>query len=584
MIKAPIKYVYCRKIFDSIIDLLSKKNAKDLLNDNLTNDSKKKIKNKKKNETNNQIPKLENEKELLVDNNKLKDDPIINIVKDEKRINFEENEDLFKNLTVYERSKINLLQDLSVIKNKSNTIDSKDSFKFIKNEIISNEKSMNPDDKLFKDEMKPLIIENKNFQEIARNSSSNMLNNLKFLCENFDQEDPSIAHFLKIHDENINFSDLNDTDSQYTSTHFSDNRSISRIFNKHYFRSPSFDKIIHKDNSNVKKRKSVPPLINSSNAEEDIKENKIEDNLDNLEIKEKSNELLILENKITNDNKSVEIISEKINLPKEEIDLNVEKQLKKSKKKRNQKFKKQIKNNVTKNDEERNKTNLSEKLSQTNKLIGNLQIENINEKIINTPKETNKISEIKNSIYNNIKPSTNKINSAELKITNESESKIYPEISINSSINNQSQNTIKIQSEFNNSLNKKSYLTKNYNKFSKLSLQTNLVYSTQIQQNNLKFNNQQEFLNIPSINYNQSFVNDENIFNKKFIYNLMLTNSQQVFFNENLNIIQCRLHEEIIQFSIGINQFNEYTKMFKLYSIDFIRKSLKKALSNFINK
>ena len=76
-----------------------------------------------------------------------------------------------------------------------------------------------------------------------------------------------------------------------------------------------------------------------------------------------------------------------------------------------------------------------------------------------------KISEIKNSIYNNIKPSTNKINSAELKITNESESKIYPEISINSSINNQSQNTIKIQSEFNNSLNKKSYLTKNYNKF-----------------------------------------------------------------------------------------------------------------------
>ena len=186
-----------------------------------------------------------------------------------------------------------------------------------------------------------------------------------------------------------------------------------------------------------KKRKSVPPLINSSNAEEDIKENKIEDNLDNLEIKEKSNELLILENKITNDNKSVEIISEKINLPKEEIDLNVEKQLKKSKKKRNQKFKKQIKNNVTKNDEERNKTNLSEKLSQTNKLIGNLQIENINEKIINTPKETNKISEIKNSIYNNIKPSTNKINSAELKITNESESKIYPEISINSSINSQ---------------------------------------------------------------------------------------------------------------------------------------------------
>ena len=117
-----------------------------------------------------------------------------------------------------------------------------------------------------------------------------------------------------------------------------------------------------------------------------------------------------------------------------------------------------------------------------------------------------------------------------------------------------------------------------------MSLQTNLVYSTQIQQNNLKFNNQQEFLNIPSINYNQSFVNDENIFNKKFIYNLMLTNSQQVFFNENLNIIQCRLHEEIIQFSIGINQFNEYTKMFKLYSIDFIRKSLKKALSNFINK
>ena len=75
--------------------------------------------------------------------------------------------------------------------------------------------------------------------------------------------------------------------------------------------------------------------------------------MDNLEIKEKSNELLILENKITNDNKSVEIISEKINLPKEEIDLNVEKQLKKSKKKRNQKFKKQIKNNVTKNDEEK---------------------------------------------------------------------------------------------------------------------------------------------------------------------------------------------------------------------------------------
>ena len=105
--------------------------------------------------------------------------------------------------------------------------------------------------------------------------------------------------------------------------------SIKLFFNKHLFKSPSSDKalVFKDDNHNITKRKSVPPLLNSSH-DEVIKE---ESNFNDLEIDNSSkineNNIRIVNNNQNDINKSIESSSKIIDEVANENDAVEEQQL-----------------------------------------------------------------------------------------------------------------------------------------------------------------------------------------------------------------------------------------------------------------
>ena len=514
--KGPLNYLFSKKIYDNLLDLLSKKNAKDLLNDDdlISNSVKKNKSMKKKSQLNQKC------------DNKTKE--IRSIDNDKSKIESLKNHDLFVSLNTNDSKKGDLFEGLTVM--NKNQLENKNNSKTTEN------KSNN---------------ENLHITEIKISH-----NNIKTLRENLDYQVKSIVPYVKLND---NCSELNDTDSQYTSTHFSDNRSVIFNFNKYITKkSPSFDRILQKDNSKIKERKSVPPLYRN---EEEVKKE------EPSEKKEEEKMKINLE----------EIMESNINcIESDDNEKSNQENTKKNKKKRQQKFKKQKQTNQVcelKKSAPSKKTDLkNNKNSETN----NDKIDKRNSINLDTKDEVEKNELIKLDKKENLTNVTN-VKSEEIKNTKlieiENNDVNYKAISFRN--NNNNYNQFRVYND--NPVNYKNN-TKNYNKFNKTN---NGFYQPHpVKQTNSRLNHNFLNKNHTIITHNPSFIPQDNYFNNQFYYNFLIANNQ-VYFKDNLNTIQSKLNEETKIYSNGVSTFNSYISEFKNYSIYYLQQMLSKSLSNF---
>jgi len=495
---------------------LSKKNAKDLLNDDdLTSNSVKKNKNLKKKGQINQKSDNKTKEIRSIDNNISK-------------INSEKDQDLFLNLNTNDSKKGDLFEGLTVL--NKNQCENKNNSKTTENKS--------------------------NNENLQINDKKTSHNNIKTLRENLDYQVKSLVPYVKLND---NCSELNDTDSQYTSTHFSDNRSVIFNFNKYITKkSPSFDRILQKDNSKIKERKSVPPL---SRNEEEVKKEETSDK------KEEEKMKINLE----------EIMESNINcIESDDNEKSNQENTKKNKKKRQQKFKKQKQTNQVcelKKSAPSKKTDLkNNKNSETN----NDKIDKRNSINLDTKDEVEKNYLINHDKTENLTNVTNII-TEEIKNPNlieiENNDVNYKSISFRNN-NNNNFNQFRVYND--NPVNYKNN-TKNYNKFNKTN--NGFYQPHSVKQTNSRLNHNFLNKNHTIITHNPSFIPQDNYFNNQFYYNFLFANNQ-VYFKDNLNTIQSKLNEETKIYSNGVSTFNSYISEFKSYSICYLQQMLSKSLSN----
>ena len=316
-------------------------------------------------------------------------------------------------------------------------------------------------------------------------------------------------------------------------------------------KSPSFDRILQKDNSKIKERKSVPPL---SRNEEEVKKEEAS------EKKEEEKMRINLEEIVETNFNSVD---------SNENTLSSHQNMKKSKKKRQQKFKKQKSNNQVIEAKKFVQTKNTDMKNQRKSESHTENIQKVNYSNSNNKNEIEKNDQNKDNDKEHLK--TEKIE------------EIYNPNLIEYEINDINPILLSFRNSFNqsrmyndNPINYKN--NKNYNKFNKTN-NTSYYLPHSLKQNNMRLNHNFLNKNHTTITHNPSFIPKDNYYNNQFYCNFFFPNNQ--FYMKD-NLIQCQLNEETKVYSNAITNFNAYIKEIKDFSISFLEDLLSKSLSIFI--